>query len=501
MSKTSVTGALIALDIDRSLDVPIYLQIVQRLREAIRAGQLAAGLKLPSTRILARELGVSRNTVLRVFEMLTGEGVLFGHVGSGTFVARAGDDAQVPPPPPDGTKDRYPFRSLSHHGSALIATATGVFSERPIPFMPDLPDLREFPIRTWLRLLNETSGRLTGQILADSPNAGYEPLRRAVAHYLNASRQMVCSYKQVIITTGSQQSLDLVCRLLIDPGDPVWLEEPGYVGAQALVSANGGVIHSIPVDDEGILVQEALETRPAPRLIYISASRHYPLGPTLSMRRRAEILQLSRNCGAWIVEDDYDHEFRYAGASPPALFGLDGEGRTIHIGTFSKTLLPSFRLGYVVVPEDFADAFAKARAIIDRHASLIEQMVLSEFMHRGLFAAHIRRMRGLYRARQQHLIAGLRDLYGPDLVVGATDTGMHVLVPLTAAADDRGIALRMAQAGVMARPLSPYYAGPTRSRGLLFGFAAFTGGEIAQGLSRLSRLSGEIGPLVVRSPG
>lgn len=501
MSRTSITSALIALDIDRSLDVPIYLQIVQRLREAIGAGQLSPGLKLPSTRILARELGVSRNTVLQVFETLTGEGLLSSHVGSGTFVARPGDDEQAAPPPPDGTKGGYPFRSLSRHGYALIATATGEFSERPIPFMPDLPDLREFPIRTWLRLLNETSGRLTGEILVDSSSAGYEPLRHAVAQYLNASRQMVCSYKQVIITTGSQQSLDLVCRLLIDPGDPVWLEEPGYVGAQALMSANGGVIHPIPVDDEGILVQEALETRPAPRLIYTSPSRQYPLGPTLSMRRREEILQLSQSCGTWIVEDDYDHEFRYAGSTLPALFGLDGGRRTIHIGTFSKTLLPSFRLGYVVVPEDFADAFAKARAIVDRHASLIEQMVLSEFMHRGLFAAHVRRMRGLYRTRQQHLIAGLQELYGPDLVIGATDTGMHVLVPLAAGADDRGIAMRMARAGVMARPLSPYYAGRTRSRGLLFGFAAFTGAEIAQGISRLSRLSGEIEPLVVRSPG
>lgn len=505
MARTSITGALVSLEIDRDSKIPIYLQIAAGLREAIESGRLPRGLKLPSTRVFAEELGVSRNTVLQVFEALTEEGALAGRVGAGTFVAgmpseeatRTRVDAQARETPAVGG---YPFRSLSRRGRGLIANASGEFSERPTPFMPDLPDLREFPIRTWLRLLNETSGRLTGEILADSSSAGYEPLRRAVARYLTSSRGMDCDHTQVIITTGSQQSLDLVCRLLLDPGDPVWLEEPCYVGARAVIAANGAVCHGVPVDAEGIRVDEGIDRLPAPRAIYVSPSRHYPLGATMSSPRREELLRFAHRCGAWIVEDDYDHEFRYAGNSLTSVFGLDSERRTFHIGTFSKIMLPSFRLGYVVVPNDFIDAFARARAVVDRHAPLIEQMVLSEFMHRGLLAAHIRRMRGLYRSRQTLLVEGLRDLFGEDLPLGDTDTGMHVLLPLAGDVDDRQIAKLTARAGVVARPLSPYYHGPRRRNGLLFGFAAFTPSEIAEGLFRLSRVAAEIAQVVRRDP-
>jgi len=505
MARTSITSALVSLEIDRESKTPIYLQIAEGLREAIESGRLPRGLKLPSTRMFAEELGVSRNTVLQVFEALTEEGVLAGRVGAGTFVAGIAGDAtggarvERAAPREAVASGGYPFRSLSRRGRGLIAGASGEFSERPTPFMPDLPDLREFPIRTWLRLLNETSGRLTGEILADSSSAGYEPLRRAVAQYLTSSRGMPCEHEQVIITTGSQQSLDLVCRLLLDPGDPVWLEEPCYVGARAVIAANGAVCHGVPVDDEGIRVDEGVERYPVPRMIYTSPSRHYPLGAMMSSARREELLLFAHRCGSWIVEDDYDHEFRYAGNALRAIFGLDEERRTFHIGTFSKIMLPSFRLGYVVVPTDFVDAFSKARAVVDRHAPLIEQMVLSEFMHRGLLAAHIRRMRGLYRARQTHLVEGLRDLFGENFPLGDTDTGMHVLLPLENDVDDRQVAKASAKAGVVARPLSPYYHGAVRRAGLLYGFAAFTPSEISEGLFRLSRIAAEIAPMIRRT--
>jgi GntR family transcriptional regulator/MocR family aminotransferase len=507
MPRTSITSALVALEIDRSGPVPIYLQLAGRLREAIAAGRLPIGVKLPSTRVFADELGVSRNTVLQVFETLTQEGTLESRVGAGTFVAGIGMDAKpAVPNRPAGEGRRgervdhgYPFRSLSRRGRSLVASSTGEFSERPTPFMPDLPDLREFPIRTWLRLLNETSGRLTGELLADSSNAGYEPLRRAIAQYLSTSRGMSCDYTQVIITTGSQQSLDLVCRLLLDSGDPVWIEEPCYPGARAVIAANGAVCRFVPVDDAGIRIEEAIERLPVPRLIFTSPSRQYPLGGTLSQARREAMVRVAHDGGSWMVEDDYDHEFRYAGNAPQSLFGLDREHRTIHMGTFSKILLPSFRLGYVVVPTDFAGAFAEARAVVDRHASLIEQMVLSEFMHRGLLAAHIRRMRALYRARQRQLAEGLVALFGPGIDFGNTDTGTHLILPFGDDADDRAIGRTLAQAGVMARPLSPYFVGPNRRRGLLFGFSAFNTAEIAEGLARLARVADEIAPLLQRT--
>src|SRR5882757_6027263 len=499
MSKTTVTGSLIDLQIDPNSALPKYQQIAGHLRGAIEAGRIPAGIKLPSTRIFAEELGVSRNVILQAFDRLIDEGLLSSRIGDGTYVlalALGKPDLAAPESKTLTASEHYPFRSLSRRGKSLVASATDAFPERPTAFMPDLPDLREFPIKTWLRLLNETSGRLRGEILADTSNAGYEPLRRAIARHLNIFRGMTCTSEQIIITTGSQQSLDLVSRMLFDPGDPIWLEEPGYVGARSIFSANGASLCPIAVDEQGLCIEEALAKHPSPRLIFTSSSRHYPLGATLSLQRRSALIELASRCGAWIVEDDYDNEFRYVGHTPTSIHGLDAGQRTIHLGTFSKILLPSFRLGYVVVPPDLAEPFAKARAVVDRHASLIEQMVLSEFMHRGLFVAHIRRMRSLYRARQVRLIGGLKDIFDNGLRLSSTDTGMHVIIPLDQAADDQEIARKAMDYGVVLRPLSPYYAGRTKRQGLLLGFSAYNVDEIEQGLARLSKLRTTINPVL-----
>ncbi|NEU99597.1 PLP-dependent aminotransferase family protein [Bradyrhizobium uaiense] len=502
MPKTAVTGTIISLGIDKASHVPIYRQISDRLREAVSQGRIIAGTKLPSTRIMADELGVSRNTVLQVFDTLINEGLLASRVGDGTYVT---DDVQKQ----DGmgphssiqetAASNYPFRSISRRGRNLVASASDAFSESPTPFMPDLPDLREFPIRTWLRLLNETSGRLRGEILAETSNAGYEPLRRAIAQYLNASRGMACEFNQVIITTGTQQSLDLVSRILLDPGDPVWLEEPGFVGARAAFSANGASLYPATVDEQGICIAAAIRTLPSPRVVFASTSRQYPLGATLSLERRKALVEFAAHSGSWIVEDDYDHEFRYSGNALPAIHGLDQANRTIHLGTFSKILLPTLRLGYIVVPPDLADAFAKARTIVDRHASLIEQMVLSEFLSRGLLVSHVRRMRTLYRARQKQLVEGLNELLGQSVPFEALETGMHLVLPLSSTADDQALSDMAAQKTIVLRPLSPYYLGRKRRKGLLFGFSAFNSDEIRQGLQRLLSLRREITPLVPRA--
>ena len=494
MSRTSVTGPLVGLTLDPDASEPIYHQVAAQLREAIRSGRIAEGARLPSSRVFASDLGVSRNTILHVFDILRAEGLLQARVGAGTVVALASFTSvepvsDVPAILPGGIA---PVRRLSARGRGVVASATGEFAERPTAFMPDLPDLRKFPIRTWMRLLNETSGRLTGAILADTTNAGYEPLRRAIAETLNASRGMRCSFHQVIVTTGTQQSLDLICRLLLDPGDVVWMEEPGFGGARAVIGANGGRIEPVPVDDDGLRVEAAGGADP--RLILTSPSRHYPLGPTLTLARRHALINRARSAGAWIVEDDYDQEFRYAGIALPAIHGLDREGRTIYLGTFSKTLLPSFRLGYLVVPKGFETAFATARAIVDRHASLIEQMVLSEFMMRGLFAAHVRRMRKLYRSRQTQVLEGLAAIFGVHPSVGPTETGMHLALRLQEGVDDRALARTAAERGLVLRPLSPYYAGADSCPGLLVGFSAFDETEIAKGLARLEGMRDRIIP-------
>ncbi|HLG84579.1 MAG TPA: PLP-dependent aminotransferase family protein [Bradyrhizobium sp.] len=457
---------------------------------------------LAGTRIFAEELGVSRNTVLQVFDTLINEGLLTSRVGDGTYVAtetRDHEQAPLSPLAPTATEPPYPFRSISRRGRNLVASASDAFSESPTPFMPDLPDLREFPIRTWLRLLNETSGRLRKEILAETSNAGYEPLRRAIAQYLNASRGMSCEFSQIIITTGTQQSLDLVSRMLLDPGDPVWLEEPGYIGARAAFSANGAALYPAAVDEQEICIDSAIRSLPSPRVVFASTSRQYPLGATLSLDRRKALLEFAAHSGSWIVEDDYDHEFRYSGNALPSIHGMDRGKRTIHLGTFSKILLPSLRLGYVVVPIDLAESFAKARTIVDRHASLIEQMVLSEFLHRGLLVSHVRRMRTLYRTRQKQLTDGLCELFDLPIPFESLETGMHLVLPLKGDADDQELSDRCSKQKLVLRPLSPYYFGRQRRKGLLFGFSAFNSNEISQGLQRLAAFREALVPFIPRT--
>ncbi len=464
----------------------MHKQLADQMRAAIVSGRLPPGSKLPSTRVFADELRVGRNTVLQVFETLTGEGLLIGRVGSGTFVTATTNLVRPDAALPEGSADHD--RTLSRRGRSIVASASASFAESPTAFMPDVPDLREFPIKAWLRLLNETSGRLTGKILVETSNAGYAPLRHAIALHLNAARGLRCDAHQVIVTTGSQQSLDLICRMLLDTGDPVWFEDPGYVGSRAILEANGASLHPVGVDADGMCVAEAVARYPIPRLIVTSPSRHYPLGATLSLERRQALLTIAREHGTWLIEDDYDNEFCYRGHSFPAISGLDRHDRTFYMGTFSKVLLPSLRLGYVVVPPDLAAAFAEARAVLDRHTSLIEQIVLAEFMTRGLFVSHVRRMRTLYRERQAHFIQGLNDLLDrPPLA--ATETGMHVTLRLTDGSDDLRLARMAAEQGVVVRPLSPYYhSDQTRKAGLLLGFAAYNDIEIQRGLARLKKM-------------
>jgi GntR family transcriptional regulator / MocR family aminotransferase len=480
MGKSGSAGPLVTLDIDRGGGAPLHFQISEALRKAVTNGQLQGGARLPSTRSLAGDWQVSRNTVLQVFETLISEGYLEARVGDGTYVkphVSINFDAAIARSPEDGPKS-YPFRGLSQRGKALIEHRLGGLTERPTLFMPDVPDLQAFPIRSWLRLMNEVSGRLKGDILVNVTNAGYEPLRDAIAHHLRTARGMMVESRQVIITTGSQQSLDLLTRMLVDRGDPVWMEEPGYIGARAALTANGCSVLPIPTDDAGMNVELGRSRYPTPRMILVSPSRHYPLGATLSAERRQQLLDLSRATGAWILEDDYDCEFRYRSQPPAALWSGDRDGRVVSIGTFSKTLLPSFRLGFVVVPIDLADDFAKARAAIDRHAPIMEQMVLAEFMHRGLYSAHIRRMRSLYSERQAAMLTMLGETLSYTPPEFECISGMHIVLPFTEGVDDTAVARQLWANRIVSRPLSMYFGGRHTRPGLLLGFAAFRSEEI-----------------------
>ena len=390
----------LVLSINPRSRVPLHRQLYEEIRTAVLCGRLSSGARLPSTRALAADLAVSRNTVAGAFDQLLAEGYIEGRLGADTFVVQALPDEllRVPHGVPAPTRDPAPAPVLSRRGQMLAATAVS-----PAPrdgsacaFRPGIPVLDAFPRDLWARPSARLYRHSASGLLSYGDPTGYPPLRRAIAEYLRAARGIDCFPEQVIVTSGSQQALDLAARVLLDPGDTAWVEDPGYGGARGALTAAGVRCAPVPVDAEGLSVTQGEALAPQARMAYVSPSHQYPLGVTMSLPRRMALLSWARRRGAWIAEDDYDSEFRYAGRPLAALQGLDPAGRVIYIGTFSKVLFPALRLGYLVAPAGVVDAFAAARALTDRHPPGPSQAVVAEFLSAGHFARHIRRMRTLY---------------------------------------------------------------------------------------------------------
>jgi len=473
---------------------PLYRQLYDGVRGAILSGLLPAGTRLPSTRTLAAELGVSRTTVVTAFEQLLAEGYLDGRVGSGTFVAKSLPEELLSvreraerEPGPTGSGHR-----LSGRGTLLAATPTTAVRDRGSPraFRPGVPALDEFPDAVWRRIAARVWRRPSGGLLGYGDPAGYRPLREAIAGYLGASRAVRCVPEQVIVVSGSQQALDLAARVLLDPGDAVWIEDPGYMGARGALSGAGARLVPVPVDGEGLDVKEGIEREPEARLVCVTPSHQYPLGVTMSLSRRLELLGWANRSGAWVVEDDYDSEYRYTGRPLEALQGLDTEGSVLYVGTFSKVLFPALRLGYLVVPPDLTDAFVAARELTDRHPPTVDQAILADFIAEGHFLRHLRRMRALYAGRQAALVEeashGLRGL----LDVNPAAAGMHLVGWLPPGEDDREASRRAADGGVEAPPLSLYGSVQGGRGGLMLGYAAVGEGEVRGGVRQLAAALG-----------
>jgi len=490
MAKTTSTGFSPLVRVSDDTAIAKHEQIAQELRVAMELGYLSTGTRLASTRVLANDWGVSRNTVMQVFASLSAEGYIASRTGDGTYVIWRNHGVTQAPSQAADTAEKYPFRRLSRRGRALVAEPEFGLPDRPLPFMPNVPDFRLFPMSSWLRLMNEVSGRLTGQALVGVSTAGYLPLRQAIVHHVSVARGRICDAEQIIITTGSQQAHDLAVRLLCDRGDPVWMEEPGYLGIKGVLSANGCNIQNVPVDGDGIDVEFGIANLLSPRLICVTPARQFPTGATLSAERRAGLLDFAASCGAWIIEDDFDAEFHFSKQAPHSLGARNSGDRVVLIGTFSTTLVPSLRLGYIIVPPDLILPFTVARAISQGYASLLEQMVLAEMMNRGIYVAHTRRMRKLYRARQDALADELASHLGYRPPERERASGMHIVLPLIDAADDRKITSQLAAQGVLTRALSPHYALKTKSKGLLLGFAAFSESQLAAASLYLAPLDG-----------
>lgn len=460
---------------------PLHLQIYRRIRGAILGGALPPGSRLPSTRTLAADLGVSRNTTEEAFSQLEAEGYLVRRVGDGTYVALP--DSPAPPPRPRaGGPVRSPgSRSLSARGRAIAGAGACPEPTVPRPFAAGLPALEAFPFDTWSRLLARRLRRSGRDLLGYGDPAGYGPLREAVAAYLGTARGVTCNPRQVIVLTSSQQALDLAARLLVDPGDEVWMEEPGYLGGRAALTAAGARIVPVPVDENGLDVARGESLAPGARLAYVTPSHQYPLGVTLSLERRLALLAWAERAGSFLVEDDYDSEFRYTGRPLAAIQGLDSAGRVLYVGTFTKALFPSIRLAYLVAPEDLVDAFVHARTLMDGHTPTLLQAVLADFLAEGHFGAHVRRMRALYHERRDALLEA-------GATLGPVEAGFHATLHLPAGTDDVAVARRAAARGIEVQPLSRFYAGSTVTPGLVLGFAGIAPEAIREGMRRLAEV-------------
>lgn len=470
-------------------DTPLHRQLCDRLREAILNGTLRAGTRLPGTRTLATELGISRNTVVNAFEQLLAEGYVTGRVGSGTYVACKLPETllQVSPTSPAPTLADPGGRNLSRRGRMVASTWSVEPHDHgpPRAFQVGVPAVQEFPIALWSRLVNRCWRQAPASLLSYGCPAGYAPLREAIASYVGPARGVRCTPEQVIIVSGSQQGVDLAARLLLDPGESVWVETPGYRGARAALQGAGARPVPVPVDDEGLIVAEGWQRAPHARLAYVSPSHQYPTGAVMSLPRRLELLEWADQADAWVLEDDYDSEYRYAGRPVSALQGLDRCSRVIYIGTFSKVLLPALRLGYLIVPPDMVEAFTNARKVADIHSPTVDQAVLADFINEGHFSHHLRRMRTLYAERQAVLLDAVQAELAGVLEIAPNETGMHVVAWLPAGVADRAVVEHLVAHGIYTRALSSECLEPAPRGGLLLGYAALTPEQIRAGVRQM----------------
>ncbi|WP_313953347.1 PLP-dependent aminotransferase family protein [Accumulibacter sp.] len=462
--------------------VKLRIRVYLALRHAIMDRNLSPGTKLPPTRLLADELGMGRNTVVRAYEQLLVEGYLEGRVGDGTYVSEAVSSGLKAPSPkrPAGTRRG----SLSRRGSTVAANVTSSVVQRGA-FMPGIPDVDLFPVGIWRRLVAKYL-RTEQSHLLNYAHTGYGPLRVALANYLRVTRMMQVDPKQVVIVNGSHQALDLCARMLADDGDRAWMEDPGYWGARNVLAAAGLQVTPIQLDEKGLAPTVEDWSLP-PRLIFTSPSSQYPTGTVLSLDRRLQLLENADLFDSWIIEDDYDNELRYNERPLASLFGLSDRQRVIYLGTLTKVMFPGMRLAYLVVPEGLVDAFVTGNSELYRGGRLAEQAALAEFIDEGYFTSHIKRMRGIYAERRDALQEAMRSHLGDAVVPSGGHAGLQLLYRFCQPVDDALVAAEALAEGVICRPLSMYYLDQEkRQPGLNLGFAAVPVERIAPAAATLA---------------
>lgn len=485
-------GRVLQVDISFSRGASLHRQLYQAVKQAILNGRLRPGTRLPSTRGLAKDLKISRTTVLNAFDQLSAEGYLEGKVGSGTQVA-----SYVPG---DLANKAWHPRAVSSHFQSRISRRAHVqlgadlsFLRTPVrPLRPGQPEASLFPRELWARLAAK-HWRQANRDPEHIDSLGYRPLRQAICDYIGRLRAVRCEPDQVLIVCGAQQALYLCAHTLLDPGESVWMEDPGYPRARAAFHSAGLRVFPVPVDSEGLIVSAGKKIDPSPRLVFVTPSFQCPLGSLMSLARRFELLELANVNNSWILEDDYFSEYRYGLAPTPSLQSIDQNERVIYIGNFSKNIAPQLRIGYLVVPPPLAESFHRVRSAMSRQPPGVEQAILAEFIDEGHLERLVRATIRLYRERQEALVEAIETHAGGLLETSPSGIGMYLVAWLRPGADDRAAARAAAAHGVDVIPLSVFCMKPQRRRGLVLGHSGYEVNRIRLAVKQLcAALSGHI---------
>lgn len=487
--KHAAGAILSSIRLDRSLRRSVTLQLYAALRDLILSGALGAGDRLPATRTLAQEIGVSRTTVIDAIDRLVAEGMLVSRIGAGTFVSDSLEHQRLSTPPQQGASGPQRAPRVSY----VIGQAQDAYAERswlphkPRAFVTALPALDAFPMTQWARLSARHLRGGRSEVMGYGQPKGLAALRQAIATHLGALKGIRCSPEQVFVTGGAQQAFSLIGRLLLNPGDRVWMENPGASGARNALLSEGAELVPIDVDDQGLVVSDGLAKAPHFRMAFVTPSHQQPLGHVMSLPRRLDLLQAADRAQAVVIEDDYDGEFYFGNAPRPALRSIDANGRVVYVGTFSKSLFPALRLGYIVVPERMVEVFDRMFETWASGPSTATQAIVADFMDEGHFATHIRLMRQLYRARYEALQEAARSL--PDsLRLQETTAGFHTPALLDPRISETAVVEQAAARGVTLAPLGRYCLSPIAQAGLVFGFGCATPEDIFRGMGILREL-------------
>lgn len=467
------------MSVDRSSEEPMHRQIYGALRRYVLDGQIQPNTLLPSTRSLAEDLRVGRNTVIAAYDQLLAEGFIEARAGSGTWVAPIQQNRVATTPRPNpGAAAR-----LSRRGQTIVDGPQPPRNAGVINFHPGVPETESFPFSIWSSLLVRNARSRDESLLGYLSFAGHPGLRRSIASNISLSRGINCTADQVIIVTGAQAALDLVSRVLMDEGDHVWMEEPGYLGAKSAFLASGAKLAPLKVDRRGwYLADPAL---PPPRLIYVTPSCQWPFGTTMRIEERLQLLDIAERNGAWVIEDDYDGEYRFRGRPVPALRGLDHSDRVVYIGSFGKTLIPALRIGYLIVPRELSTSFDKAVSITGQFAPLILQATVDDFIRQGYFATHLKRMRRLYARRQANFVRLCREHLGAWITIEENDSGMQLLAAFKRPLNDSEVVAAAVKEGLDVQGISINYHSTTPEHGLLLGYAAMDERQILRAILAL----------------